>query len=104
MWTTVNVLVSLLNVVQMRYILTVVPSDVLGRVQGFAGFASYGGMPLGLVATGLALDGLGGRGTVLVFSAVLVALALYASFSRDMRTEDTASGASTDATPDDVPA
>lgn len=60
----------------MRYLLTVIPSDVLGRVQGFLNFASYGGMPLGLVATGLALDRLGGRTTVLVFSAVLVVLAL----------------------------
>jgi hypothetical protein len=52
-------------------------------------------MPPGLAATGFVLGALGGKKTVLMISAVLALLAMYASVNRGMRTEDPVIGAST---------
>ncbi|HKT01760.1 MAG TPA: MFS transporter [Rugosimonospora sp.] len=87
-WAFVNLLVSVLNVVQMRYLLAVVPPETLGRVQGVTNFLSFGSLPLGLAATGFVLDALGGPDTVLVVSAVLVLIALYCSASRAIRAKE----------------
>jgi MFS family permease len=87
-WAFVNLTVAVLNVVQMRYLLAVVRADVLGRVQGVTNFLSYGSLPLGLAATGFALDAVGGPHTVLVISGVLVLLAVYSSLSRAIHSRE----------------
>ena len=87
-WAFVNFLVSILNVIQMQYLLSVIPADVLGRVQSFTAFLINGCAPIGIAVTGYVLDRLDGARTVLVFSVLLVLFSVYATFSRDLRTAD----------------
>lgn len=84
-WAVVAFLVSVLNVVQMRYLLGAVGGDVLGRAQSFLTFLSYGSLPIGVAVTGLALQQLGPTATVIAYCVALGLLAVYSSVSRDLR-------------------
>ncbi|MFI6512053.1 MFS transporter [Streptosporangium sp. NPDC050855] len=104
-WGAVAFQVAVLNVIQMKYLMSQVHSAQLGRVQGFMTFLSKSSLPLGYALTGFLLDRWGSWGTVLFFEAVLVCLAVYALMGRALRachvTKST-EGAGTGA-PDDQP-
>ncbi|WP_030703148.1 MULTISPECIES: MFS transporter [unclassified Streptomyces] len=103
-WGLVALQVAVLNVIQMKYLMSQVHSDQLGRVQGFMTFLSKSSLPLGYALTGLLLDRWGTRGTIVFFEVVLLCLAVYALLGRGLRashvtrSEDAGSGA-----PDDQP-
>nr|ADR02785.1 SriE [Streptomyces ribosidificus] len=84
-WGLVALQVAVLNVIQMKYLMSQVHSDQLGRVQGFMTFLSKTGLPLGYALTGFLLDRWGSWGTVLIFEAVLLCLAVYALLGRGLR-------------------
>lgn len=86
-WGGVNVMIALMNVVQMSYIVTSMPAEVLGRVQAFMTLLAYGVLPVGTLLIGGSLQAFGSRPTVLLMSGVFAVLAVYASVSRDLRTE-----------------
>ncbi|MFB6907260.1 MFS transporter [Streptomyces sp. P11-1] len=85
-WGLVAFQVAVLNVIQMKYLMSQVRSDQLGKVQGFMTFLSKGSLPLGYALTGFLLDRFGTRSTVLVFEAVLLCLAVYTLVGRALRT------------------
>ncbi|MFJ9107695.1 MFS transporter [Streptomyces sp. NPDC102283] len=85
-WGLVAFQVAVLNVIQMKYLMSQVRSDQLGKVQGFMTFLSKGSLPLGYALTGFLLDRFGSWSTVLVFEVVLVCLAGYALVGRGLRT------------------
>jgi MFS family permease len=87
-WCIVNVMIALMNVVQMRYMMTSVPNDVLGRAQSFMTLISYAALPVGVLLTGIILDSFGPRVAVLCFGGVFLLVAIYASFSRSLRHSD----------------
>jgi hypothetical protein len=84
-WGIVNVMIAVMNVVQMRYLMTSMPNDLLGRVQAFITLMSYAVLPVGALLTGGLLQTIGPPATVLCFGAVFVALAVYTSASRGLR-------------------
>jgi predicted MFS family arabinose efflux permease len=84
-WASISFMVSIMNVIQMKYTVSVIRDEVLGRAQSFLTFASYGSLPIGAALTGFALHLLGPRGTVGAYSAVLLLLAIYATASRNLR-------------------
>lgn len=84
-WGLVAFQVAVLNVIQMKYLMSQVPGDRLGKVQGFMTFLSHGSLPLGYALTGVLLDRLGSRATVGVYEAVLLCLAVYALAGRGLR-------------------
>lgn len=88
-WGTISFQVSILNVIQRRYQLETIASDVLGRVQGFVTFLSFGSLPFGTALTGYLLEGGGPRFTVFAYTTVLGVLALWSLASRSVRTATT---------------
>jgi MFS family permease len=84
-WALINVMIAYMNVAQMRLTIGLVSGEVLGRTQSIVTLASYGVLPIGAVTTGVLLQYAGPNGTVLVFTGVLAAVAIYGSFSRDLR-------------------
>lgn len=98
-WSVINIMIAVMNVVQMRYIMTSIPENMLGRVQSFMTFLGYAVLPVGTLLTGVSLQAWGPRGTVLLFTAVLVVLAAYATVSRDLRAPDGAASPTTGAEP-----
>lgn len=85
LWGTISFQVSILNVIQRKYQLHITPQDMMGRVQSFVTFLSFGSLPLGTAATGYLLEAVGTRGTVLVYTGVLILLAGYSILSRSIR-------------------
>ncbi len=57
----------------------------MGRVQSFTTLLSWGSLPTGTAATGFLLGSLGGRGTVTVYTGVLVAFAVWSIASSAIR-------------------
>jgi predicted MFS family arabinose efflux permease len=84
-WSLMNVMIAYMNVTQMRLVMSLVPGHVLGRTQSVVTFASYAVLPAGAVFTGILLQYAGPRGTVLSYTGILAALAIYGSVSRDLR-------------------
>ncbi|QES47488.1 hypothetical protein DEJ50_06265 [Streptomyces venezuelae] len=84
-WGLVAFQVAVLNVIQMKYLMSQVHPDQLGRVQGFMTFLSKSSLPLGYAFTGLLLDRVGSGSTLVVFEAVLLCLAGYALVGRGLR-------------------
>lgn len=72
-------------VVQRKYLVMLAPEKLLGRVYSVSAFLSFGGLPLGLAGTGVLLETYEGRGTVLVYSAVLALLAVFSVARRSIR-------------------
>lgn len=87
-WCVMNVMIALMNVVQMRYIMTSVPKDFIGRFQSIITFLSFGVLPVGVLLTGFLLQFAGPRNTVLIYSAVLLALAVYSAVNKGLRSLD----------------
>lgn len=86
-WGLMNVMIAYMNVTQMRLTMSLASEEVLGRTQSVVTFGSFAVLPLGAMFTGVLLQYTGPRGTVLVFSAILAAIAIYASVSRDLRVD-----------------
>ncbi|WP_412540621.1 MFS transporter [Longispora sp. K20-0274] len=86
-WAGLSVAISMMNVIQMRYMLTGMPEDELGRIQAFVTLLSYAVLPVGTLGTGALIAWLGPHGTVLVDTALMLVLAGYATVSRDLRAD-----------------
>ncbi|GIG58534.1 MFS transporter [Longispora fulva] len=84
-WAGLSVAISMMNVIQMRYMLTGMPEDELGRIQAFVTLLSYAVLPVGTLGTGALIAWLGPHGTVLVDTALMLVLAVYGTVSRDLR-------------------
>lgn len=67
------------------YRMAVTPPELIGRVQSTMQFASMTTMPLAPLLAGVLLDGLGGRGAILVLGALCAAVALIPTLSRSVR-------------------
>lgn len=85
LWALINVMIAFMNVTQMRLIIGLAPTELLGRAQSVVTFASFAVLPIGAVLTGVLLQYAGPQRTVLAFAAVLALVAIYTSVSRDLR-------------------
>ncbi|HKT37583.1 MAG TPA: MFS transporter [Ktedonobacterales bacterium] len=72
-------------VAQYSYRLTRIPNELQGRVNGVFRLLLFGGQPLGLALAGLLSQSIGPVGAILVFSALLLALALSITLNRQLR-------------------
>jgi MFS family permease len=72
-------------VAQYSYRLARIPNELQGRVNGVFRLLLFGGQPLGLALAGLLSQSIGPVRTVLVFSALLLALALSITLNRELR-------------------
>lgn len=84
-WATISFQVSIVSVIQRKSLLRDAPHELLGRVQSFNTLLSFGGLPIGSAATGFLLDGVGSRGTVVSYIAMLIAMAAWSVASRAIR-------------------
>jgi len=84
-WAAISFQVSIVAVIQRKSVLRDAPADLMGRVQSFTTLLSYGSLPVGAAATGFLLDSVGGRGTVMVYTAVLIAMAVWSIASPAIR-------------------
>jgi predicted MFS family arabinose efflux permease len=73
------------NVVVGSYAYALTPDRLLGRVQSAARAVAYGAIPLGALCGGLFVDWFGGRGALLALGSVMIAVAVAATWSRDIR-------------------
>jgi Na+/melibiose symporter-like transporter len=73
------------NVVIGTYQLTMIPDRLLGRVQSVDMLLSWGGIPLGSVVAGVILERLTPTDAMLGFSAMMLAIAVVATFSPSLR-------------------
>ncbi|MDZ8091512.1 MAG: MFS transporter [Nostoc sp. DedQUE05] len=85
LWALISFQVSILNVIQRKYMLHITPQDSLGRVQSFMTFLSFGSLPVGIAITGYLLETTGKTETVLFYTTVLALLALFSILSRSIR-------------------
>jgi MFS family permease len=72
-------------VAQYSYRLSRIPDELQGRVNGVFRLLLFGGQPLGLALAGLLSQSIGPVRTVLVFSALLLILALSITLNRQLR-------------------
>ncbi|MGA8113722.1 MAG: MFS transporter [Actinocatenispora sp.] len=86
-WALMNVMISYMNVMQMRLTMSLASEEVLGRTQSVVTFGSFAVLPFGAMFTGVLMQYAGPRGTVFAFTAVLAAIAIYSTVSRDLRVE-----------------
>jgi MFS family permease len=73
------------DVAIMTYQMAIVPEQMMGRVASTVMMVTAGVMPLGSLGAGYLLDTLGPSHTLLVLTAVMVAVAIAASLSRAIR-------------------
>jgi MFS family permease len=86
--------VVLWNVVTVSLRQTIIPDELLGRVNSVYRFLGWGSMPLGSLAGGLVASAIGVRGTFLVAGAVMaVAIVPFAHLIRTQVIEDARAGA-----------
>ncbi|MGH2515886.1 MAG: MFS transporter [Ktedonobacterales bacterium] len=67
------------------YRLSLIPDELQGRVNSVFRLVLYAGQPIGLALTGVLLQALAPARTVLVLTAVMLALALTATVNADLR-------------------
>ena len=72
-------------VAQYSYRLALVPDALQGRVNSVFRLLLFGGQPLGLALAGFLSQSLGARGAMLVFSTLLLLLALMVTLNRRLR-------------------
>jgi predicted MFS family arabinose efflux permease len=73
------------NVVQFSYRISIIPDELQGRVNSVFRLLAFGFQPLGLALTGLLIQTISVKPTVLVFAACLLGLALMTTFNRRVR-------------------
>jgi MFS family permease len=76
--------VSIFLVTQYSYRLTLIPEELLGRVNSVFRFIGVGSEPFSLAITGALLQALGGASTVLVITAPQIALAVITTLRRGL--------------------
>lgn len=76
---------SVWAIVQISYRLSLIPDELQGRVNSVFRFMAYSIIPLGMAITGVMLQGLGAKATVLIFFVGLLVCALVASFSKELK-------------------
>ena len=84
-WASISFQVSIVAVIQRKYLMRYTPAGLMGRAQSFTTLLSFGGLPLGTAATGFLLDGFGATGTTVTYSVVLALLALGSAISPAIR-------------------
>lgn len=72
-------------IVQISYRLSLIPDELQGRVNSVFRFLAYSVGPVGMALTGAMLQVLGAKPTVMVFFIGLLACALAASLSKELR-------------------
>jgi len=85
LWAAISFQVSIVAVIQRKYVLRDTPAHLRGRVQSFTTLLSFGSLPVGTSATGFILETSGARGAIVVYSIVLVALAVWSIVSPAIR-------------------
>lgn len=85
-WASISFQVSVVGVIQRKHVLLATPDELMGRVQSFTTFLSFGSLPVGVAATGFLLDVAGGSGTVVVYTGALAVLAVWSFACRSIRT------------------
>lgn len=73
------------NVVQLSYRLALIPDALQGRVNSVFRLLAFGFQPLGAAASGLLIEWVGLTWTILLFGAVLLALAVLTQFNTHVR-------------------
>jgi MFS family permease len=73
-------------VAQYSYRLARIPDELQGRVNSIFRLLLYGGQPFGLALAGLLSQAISPRGAILVFTALLLGLALAITLNRHLRT------------------
>lgn len=77
--------VSVVGVIQRKYLLKMTPNGVLGQTTSVVTFLSFGSLPVGTALTGFALDHFGTDRTVLLYTGALTCLAIATVASRPIR-------------------
>jgi hypothetical protein len=75
----------LYNVVQFSYRLSLIPDELQGRVNSVFRLLAFGFQPLGYALTGVLLQRAGTTPTVLIFSAIMLALAVSCALNPHVR-------------------
>ena len=73
------------NVVQFSYRSALIPDELQGRVNSVFRLIAFGGQPIGLALTGLAIQAIGVVQTILIGTAIMVVLALAATVNTHVR-------------------
>lgn len=73
------------NVVQFSYRSALIPDELQGRVNSVFRLIAFGGQPIGLALTGLAIQVIGVVQTILIGTAIMVVLALAATVNTHVR-------------------
>ena len=76
---------SVYNVVQFSYRSAIIPDELQGRVNSVFRLIAFGGQPLGYALIGLLIQDLGVTPTILIASAVLIALAVATTLNTHIR-------------------
>jgi predicted MFS family arabinose efflux permease len=91
-WGVISFQISIVGVIQRKYVLLETPDELLGRVQSITTFLSFGALPIGTAATGFLLQTLDADGTVTAYTVGLAALAVWSFSSKAIRTGGRATG------------
>ncbi len=73
------------NIVQFSYRSAIIPDELQGRVNSVFRLIAFGGQPLGYALTGLLIQDIGVKQTILIDAAILVLLALLATINKSVR-------------------
>jgi len=76
------------NAVQLGYRLSLIPDHLQGRVNSAFRLLAHACEPIGAAGTGVLLEKAGGVATALIFSAVVLGLAVVTTLNRQVRTAD----------------
>ncbi len=76
------------NAVQLGYRLSLIPDHLQGRVNSAFRLLAHACEPIGAAGTGVLLEKAGGAATALIFSAVVLGLAVVTTLNRQVRTAD----------------
>jgi predicted MFS family arabinose efflux permease len=72
----IGIVGPLWNVVVIAYRLSIIPDHLIARAQGASALVAWGTIPLGSLVAGLLLEWVGAVATMLVFAALMVAVAV----------------------------
>ncbi|MCL5783796.1 MAG: MFS transporter [Patescibacteria group bacterium] len=76
---------SIWAIVQINYRLTLIPDELQGRVNSVFRFIIYSIIPLGMAITGIMLQNLGAKMTIIIFFFALIFLAVLATLSKELK-------------------
>jgi predicted MFS family arabinose efflux permease len=73
------------NVVQFSYRLALIPDELQGRVNSTFRLLAFGFNPIGAALSGILLERIGAKPTVILFSSLILLLAVITSFNTHVR-------------------